>query len=415
MFRKKLSPLFGIASAPVATGALAAVNRMPRRRMILGLLTCTGLWLALAPAAWAQDTVQASATTAGSRVAVQVSGWADACSYCTSEAIQVDVDPTSGGSSVPCWPTNPQATYPVSNSGGSFSFSPQLAVDSGQQYEVCGFIVQSYYGLQPFPSAESQPVLVSLAPAACPPGTEHALRISAPRSVPLNLRGVVDVQPNASSLQTVSSSTLQMEDLSGGKPFYSHTFTAGNLNRLSDSDDVEFYIEFSRGDGPALVTLSYVQTASDDSDQECVDQLTRVVRPGPAISPQVSIDSGAATRQALRRKPVRILYSGDGGALLAGSGSTWGRLRWSAWNTEQARARGEDWHNNCVPDCADGSYSGYPVTVRLWRPGLVDGFLVFTRMTVTYTGARPPYPAYQHRTLTYELHYDSQHDMIFWE
>jgi hypothetical protein len=48
----------------------------------------------------------------------------------------------------------------------------------------------------------------------------------------------------------------------------------------------------------------------------------------------------------------------------------------------------------------------------------VAGYLLITRMTVTYTGARPPYPAYDHRSMTYKLSYSAaynpRYDSFFW-
>lgn len=383
------------------------------RAMIAGLIAFAGVWLALAPAAWAQDTVQVSASVSGGQIAVQVSGSSDPCSYCSSEAVQVEADP-SDGSGTSCWPSTPQASFPISTTGGAFSFSAQISVDGGQPYQVCGFVVASDYRLAPFPSAESQPVLVSVPPAPCAPGGEHALLLAGPGRVPINLPGLVDVQTDPNSLQTVSSATLTMAPLSGGQPFYAHTLTGGELGRLSSQGDFAFYIEFARGDGPARITLSYVQSASDDSVQECVDRITRVVRPAPAITPQVAIFEGASPAQGLRRKPARIVYSGDGAAFLGGSGSTGAHVRWTSWGTRQARGSGDDWHDNCVPNCAQGRYSGYPIAIRLWRPQIVAGRFLFTRMTVTYTGARPPYPAYQHGSLTYRLRYDATNDAFLW-
>jgi hypothetical protein len=51
------------------------------------------------------------------------------------------------------------------------------------------------------PVAESQPVVVSVPPTACPPGTEHTLTLRAPASVPIGLQGFVNVAENPNSLQ----------------------------------------------------------------------------------------------------------------------------------------------------------------------------------------------------------------------
>jgi hypothetical protein len=254
------------------------------------------------------------------------------------------------------------------------------------------------------------------AQAPCPPGTEHALILRTPRSVPIGLQGgLVDVAENVNSVQNISSATLTMQELAAQRPFYSYVFTAGDLDQLNSYNDVKFVIQFSPGNGPAQVKLSYTQTASDTSDQECVDQLSSLVRPAPAVKPRVPTDSGGTPSSSrFQRKPWSIVYSGDGAALLAGRHGIRSHLKWTAWNTSQGRGWGDDWHNNCSPDCARGTYFGYPVNVHVYRPRIVDGYLLFTRLTVTYTGARPPYPAYRHRSLTYRLRYDSQFNVFFW-
>lgn len=128
----------------------------------------------------------------------------------------------------------------------------------------------------------------------------------------------------------------------------------------------------------------------------------------------ISFSDVRPTPAVLRRKPGRIVYSGDGSALLAGTGSTFKHLVWTTWTGTEGRARGADWHDNCKPDCADGRFTAYPTTVRVYRPRRVAGKLLFTRMTTTYTGARPPYPGYHHRAVTYTLGHDAKFNTLFW-
>ena len=104
-----------------------------------------------------------------------------------------------------------------------------------------------------------------------------------------------------------------------------------------------------------------------------------------------------------QRRPPQLVYSGDGNAQLAGRHGIRSRLRWDRWGAREAVGRGDDWHNDCNPDCADGTFYGYPARVRLYRPGHIANRPVFTRMTVTYTGKRPPYPAYRHKSITYKF------------
>lgn len=89
-------------------------------------------------------------------------------------------------------------------------------------------------------------------------------------------------------------------------------------------------------------------------------------------------------------------------------------LTWTSWNLTGGRAWGADWHNNCTPDCARGTYFAYRANVHVYRPEHMAGHMLFTRMTVTYTGAHPPYPAYRHGSVTYTLHYAPTYGGDFW-
>ncbi|MFF7969919.1 hypothetical protein [Streptomyces sp. NPDC007905] len=80
-----------------------------------------------------------------------------------------------------------------------------------------------------------------------------------------------------------------------------------------------------------------------------------------------------------------ILACGDGNSRLAG-------LHWTKWTPDRAKAVGVNWVNDCKPYCAAGRFHSYRVTVRLdraqpWKkhPDVQH----FTRMTLTYDGARP--------------------------
>src|ERR1700722_4056224 len=116
---------------------------------------------------------------------------------------------------------------------------------------------------------------------------------------------------------------------------------------------------------------------------------------------------------ALSRRPGLIVYFGDGAAFLAGRGRSalqTGRLRWTTWTSSDASAWGADWHNDdCRPTCVGDTFVAYPVNVHLYRPRTLGGHLVFTRMTVAYTGARPPRPAFQERSLTASLQYSTRY------
>jgi hypothetical protein len=91
-------------------------------------------------------------------------------------------------------------------------------------------------------------------------------------------------------------------------------------------------------------------------------------------------------------KPASILYTGDGTGFFAGrkkADNHSGRLNWTSWTSTGGRGSGFNWLDNCQPSCAAGTFHQYPVKLHVWRPEHVGGHLIFTRMTVRYTGTRP--------------------------
>jgi hypothetical protein len=81
-----------------------------------------------------------------------------------------------------------------------------------------------------------------------------------------------------------------------------------------------------------------------------------------------------------------ILTCADAGSVLA-------RLSWTNWTAERAVATGIHELNGCTPNCATGTFHDYPVVVIVWRSEPVAGHpgeRYFTRITVRYTGSRPP-------------------------
>jgi hypothetical protein len=114
-------------------------------------------------------------------------------------------------------------------------------------------------------------------------------------------------------------------------------------------------------------------------------------------------------------KPGSIVYTGDGSGFLAGPGKTGrrpkaGKLKWTSWSGKGATATGEDWINNCLPDCADGKFSTFPVALKASRPRVVLGHKIFTRLKVTWTGSRPKF--IKHHVELWKVR-TSQHD-YFW-
>jgi hypothetical protein len=66
-------------------------------------------------------------------------------------------------------------------------------------------------------------------------------------------------------------------------------------------------------------------------------------------------------------------------------------LTWSAWTASTATGKGSLWLNLCTPNCADGKYGHYPVTVKLSAVKNSSQGRWFKDLTITYTGTRPPY------------------------
>ncbi|MFG2637845.1 hypothetical protein ACGFX8_29105 [Streptomyces sp. NPDC048362] len=80
-----------------------------------------------------------------------------------------------------------------------------------------------------------------------------------------------------------------------------------------------------------------------------------------------------------------ILACGDGNSRLSG-------LQWQHWGSDTATASGVNLVNDCKPYCAAGRFRYYQVTVRLDRPQAWKkdvNVQHFTRMSLTYAGARP--------------------------
>ena len=103
--------------------------------------------------------------------------------------------------------------------------------------------------------------------------------------------------------------------------------------------------------------------------------------------PKVEDESGTycCVRAVVAVDPGEIVFSNDGHALFAGARSAsstrgYHPLTWKTWTGVKATGTGYLW--------AGGLDSG--VRLSLWRPEHVHGYLLFTRITVTYTSSKPP-------------------------
>lgn len=63
------------------------------------------------------------------------------------------------------------------------------------------------------------------------------------------------------------------------------------------------------------------------------------------------------------------------------------QMSWSVWNTTEATGTGVEFINNCVPNCASGTWKRLNVVVVLWRPKPVThhkGRSAYSKMTMLY-------------------------------
>jgi hypothetical protein len=72
------------------------------------------------------------------------------------------------------------------------------------------------------------------------------------------------------------------------------------------------------------------------------------------VSPVVSCSG------QMRTEPAQVLVSADGSGYVHD-------LTWSGWGGATARGAGTLEVDNCSPNCAQGTYTGYPATVTLSR------------------------------------------------
>jgi hypothetical protein len=95
-----------------------------------------------------------------------------------------------------------------------------------------------------------------------------------------------------------------------------------------------------------------------------------------------------------RRHKPRVAYIGASQRIY--------NLSWSAWNRRTARATGTFPANDCIPYCAAGTITPYPVNVKLSRVRVCNGYLQYLALRWTYRGARPPgAPRSQRATFDY--------------
>ena len=141
------------------------------------------------------------------------------------------------------------------------------------------------------------------------------------------------------------------------------------------------------------VTRGNVVRYSSAAGTKLADRATIaiVISAGPPLPVSPTELGATAAYHVLQIRPARITYTGDGTGFLGGSNvrDQHSGIAWTAWKPTIARGSGFNQLDNCNPDCAAGRFTGYPVTLELWRPQVLGGTLVFTRMTIFYTRGSP--------------------------
>ncbi len=121
-----------------------------------------------------------------------------------------------------------------------------------------------------------------------------------------------------------------------------------------------------------------------------------------AATPTFPTFSGPPSKTNPVVKPSEIIYTGDGSQFFAGEGTKKaGKLDWTVWNRTEGLGTGEQWIDNCTPNCAGGTFSKVPVTLKAYRPEKASKYFIFTRLKVTYTGKQPGH----RKTFTWKVSY----------
>jgi len=89
------------------------------------------------------------------------------------------------------------------------------------------------------------------------------------------------------------------------------------------------------------------------------------------------LTSLAASGSYTVRPPV-VYLSPDGSEYVAGPSQN-GQITWTSWTQTQAIGTGDEWLDDCRPDCATGGYHAHAVRLRAYRPD--NGR--FTRFAIT--------------------------------
>jgi len=99
--------------------------------------------------------------------------------------------------------------------------------------------------------------------------------------------------------------------------------------------------------------------------------------PPPPPPPLPKLLMSFTSSQPYAVRPRFIALSVDGSGFISGPRIK-GHITWTSWTQTSATGRGDEWQDNCIPNCAEGHYSSWAVKLHAYRPR--NGR--FTRLTI---------------------------------
>jgi hypothetical protein len=101
--------------------------------------------------------------------------------------------------------------------------------------------------------------------------------------------------------------------------------------------------------------------------------VTLALVPAAGASGLPGLLTGTGHGKPFAVRPAQIIYTGDGSGVLGGfSGHgalpRFGALKSASWTQRQAQGSGAVWLDDCTPNCAQGTFHRYAVTVHAADP-----------------------------------------------
>ncbi len=115
--------------------------------------------------------------------------------------------------------------------------------------------------------------------------------------------------------------------------------------------------------------------------------------PSPAVpltAFTVCMSPVVSCRGEMRTEPSQLLTSGDGSMYVRG-------ISWSGWGNATATGTGTMEIDNCSPNCAQGTFTGYPATITVSNlTAYGGGKQAYADMTITAPAAAGGARSYHH-------------------